>query len=306
MAHITDRFYNARWGVFNHYLGGRMSTGEDWNACVDSFDCEKLAATLHKMGAGYYFITLMQGRKYMCAPNETFDRIAGTKPGEACSKRDLVADLYDALSVYGIDLYLYYTGDGPYIDREIGARFGFVEPRRNITETFVKNWAAVLEEYALRYGDKVKGWWIDGCYSDMFGYTDALLQHYYDAVKRGNPEAIVSFNNGDAVREDVLDGRREPSLVKASSLEDFTSGEFQDFIYLPKQAFVDSSRSHMLIPLGIASNGGWCARGCKRDHAYIKDFVNHVHAAGGVVTIDIFVDLQGNLDDEQVNTLMGI
>ena len=71
---------------------------------------------LHEMGAGYYVITTMQGRKFMIAPNKTFDRIAGTKTGEACAARDLVQDLYQALSRYGIDLYLYFTGDGPYKD----------------------------------------------------------------------------------------------------------------------------------------------------------------------------------------------
>ncbi len=26
-------------------------------------------------------------------------------------------------------------------------------------------YASVLEEYAMRYGENVKGWWIDGCYA---------------------------------------------------------------------------------------------------------------------------------------------
>ena len=39
-----------------------------------------------------------------------------------------------------------------------------------MNDEFIEKWASVLEEYAVRYGDKVKGWWIDGCY-DYFGYT---------------------------------------------------------------------------------------------------------------------------------------
>ena len=126
MEQLSDRILSRRWGVFNHFLygnpGSEMPTGKDlsdWNAQVENFDVERVAHDLHEIGAGWYFITVMQGRKYMLAPNATFDRIAGTKPGEACAKRDLISDLYDALKKYDIDLYLYYTGDGPYKDVEI-------------------------------------------------------------------------------------------------------------------------------------------------------------------------------------------
>ena len=127
IAEAKKRMQSRRWGVFNHFLygepGSAMPGGpdlSDWNARVVLFDAERVAKDLHNIGAGYYFITLMQGRKYMCAPNDTFDAIAGTKPGEACAKRDLILDLSDALAKYDIDLYLYYTGDGPYKDVEIG------------------------------------------------------------------------------------------------------------------------------------------------------------------------------------------
>jgi hypothetical protein len=171
--HITDRLAGRKWGVFTHYLAGiqnnpanPMNQGAGhtgWNDCVNAFDVGKLADSLRRCGAGFYFITLMQGGETMIAPNATFDEIAGTKPGEACAERDLVAEIYEALEPLGIDLYLYYTGDGPYAHPEIGRRFGFTEPRdRGVTRDFVEKWAAVLEEYAVRYGDRVKGWWIDG------------------------------------------------------------------------------------------------------------------------------------------------
>jgi len=185
---------SRRWGVFNHFLCGNpdgpgaLQDGPDltdWNKRVELFDVERIAKDLHDIGAGYYFITLMQGRKYMCAPNATFDEIAGTKPGEACARRDLILDLSEALAKYDIDLFLYYTGDGPYRDAECGEKFGFLDPRKNVSMDFVQKWAAVLEEYAVRYGNRVKGWWIDGCY-DFFDYDQEKLTPYYDAVKKGN------------------------------------------------------------------------------------------------------------------------
>ena len=162
---IKDRFYGHKWGVFNHYLAvlqndprcaNSYGKQTDWDTLVNEFDVELVAKTLHEIGAKYYVITVMQGTKYMIAPNATFDKIAGTKPGEACSTRDLIADLYEALSGYGIDLFLYFTGDGPYKNHPEGDRFGFIGPQYGgVTREFVEKWSSVLEDYAVRYGDKI-------------------------------------------------------------------------------------------------------------------------------------------------------
>lgn len=308
MKHSTDRMYQKRWGVFNHFLfDGTKEEEYCWKDMVEHFDVEYVARTLKEMGAGYYFITLMQGRKFMCAPNAVFDEIAGTRPGEACSERDLVEDLYRELSKYNIDLYLYYTGDGPYKDEEIGRRFGYTEPRNyHMNMDFVRNWAKVLEEYAVRYADKVKGWWIDGCY-DYFGYTQELIEPYYQAIKKGNPDAVTAFNNAELIREECWGQDRKPKMKKWFAGEDFIAGEMNDFTYIPETAFVDGARAHLLIPIGTdEAEGGWRSRGVKRSHEYIKDYVNKVHTAGGMVTIDIFVDRRGHFDKEQVKVLKGI
>ena len=297
-----ERLYQRKWGVFNHYLYGAPSQTDkstaadpDWNRRVETVDVERIARTLHETGAGYYFITVMQGRKYMLAPNETYDRIAGTKPGEACARRDLILELALALKRYDIDLYLYYTGDGPHIDEEIGAKFGFVAPRTNVSMEFVQNWSAVLKEYAVRYGDLVKGWWIDGCY-EWFGYDDARMQLYQDAAKAGHPAAVVAFNNGV-----------KPELQKWFRDEEFVCGEFNDFVVIPKSRFIDGAQAHVLAPLGVSPDGsewnGWCKPGCKRDAAYMCDYVKRVNAAGGVVTIDIVIYADGSFDPEQIELL---
>ena len=306
--HITDRLYKKKWGVYNHYLQYLQNDTENphnlkrghlkWNECIDSIDVDLIARQLHEIGAGYYFITLMQGDPCLIAPNETFDRIAGTLPGEACARRDLVSELYEALSPYGIDLYLYYTGDGPYKNYDIGKKFGFTEPREvGVTAQFVEKWAAVLEEYAVRYGDKVCGWWIDGCYRDFFKYTDELLTPYYDACKKGNPNAIVSMNDGVFA-----------DYKKNYVNEDFVCGEFNDFTVIPPSRFVDGAQTFMLAPLGLPCPGkemygGWGRYGVKHDGAYMADFVKKVNAVGGVVTVDIAVNMDGSFDKEQIKVL---
>ena len=58
-------------------------------------------------GARYAVITMMQGTQYMIAPNAKFNELTGYAPGEACSTRDLVLDLWKALDAHGLKLMLY-------------------------------------------------------------------------------------------------------------------------------------------------------------------------------------------------------
>ncbi|MBE6778656.1 MAG: hypothetical protein E7541_04630, partial [Ruminococcaceae bacterium] len=149
--------------------------------------------------------------------------------------RDLMEELYQGLRRYDIDLYLYFTGDDPYKEEEIGVKFGFVEPRQNVTMDFVEKWSSVLREYSLRYGDKVKGWWLDGMYRQEFGYTQQLLAPYYRAVKEGNPEGIVSFNDGI-----------KPYFYRYYAEEEYTTGEQNDLSLVPTARFHDGAQAHVL------------------------------------------------------------
>ena len=301
MKKNIDRFYKSKWGVFSHYLNRiqnnpnfpnsyRLET--DWNTCVHDFDVKLMARQLHELGAGYYFITLMQGSAHMLAPNSTFDKIAGTKPGEVCSTRDLPMELADELAKYGIDLYLYFTGDGPYQHEEIGKKFGFVESRfENLNDEFIEKWASVLEEYAVRYGDKVKGWWIDGCY-DYFQYTNERLIPYKKAIEKGNPDAIVTFNNGE------LGGFRAQW-----DNEDYICGEATVLLRQPLNGrFENGKQNHILAPIGNAPHP------CDRwgapfeplyDEDYLFDYFEAVLQKGAVVTIDIATFRDGHFDPEQ-------
>lgn len=295
----TQRLHDAKWGVFVHFLGRGCRNAAEWNEKVDRFDVVGLADQLESCGAGFFFITVMQGDRWMCAPNATFDMIAGTKPGEACSRRDLPMELAGELGKRGIDLYLYYTGDGPYRDEKIGTRFGFGPKRGRVSRDFVERWASVLGEFSTRYGEKVKGWWIDGCYSDLkwgFGYTDELLALYAKSIRGGCPTSLVAMNNGD-----------KDYYARHYSGDDFTCGEFNDFYVLPRSRFIDGAQAFMLAPLGNYQSdhqwSSWCSPGCKRDGAYMRNFVRLANANGGVVAIDVHINEKGLIDGDQLSVL---
>ena len=59
--HKTDRFYNSKWGVFNHLFFALQLTEEQQKTMtvtefVDGIDTELIARQLHEMGVGYYFV----------------------------------------------------------------------------------------------------------------------------------------------------------------------------------------------------------------------------------------------------------
>ncbi len=307
-----------KWGIFNHYIctpgrdehfgGADLS---DWNRTVDSFDVDRLAYTLHELGAGYYFITLIHGSEYIIAPNETYERYMQVGNGELCPRRDLVEDLYKALSKYDIDLCLYFNCLSPFNDcfgeklrNTLGIK-GELKGQRDVLtindgETFIANWTAFLHEYAERYGDKIKMWWLDSCY-ERSGYTPERIKLYHDAIKSANPDALIAYN-----KDLVPPGGK---LVKYMDFEDFTCGEKIGFDLIPESGDVDGSLAHLLIPLGIrnpAFFGPWCASGTVYTNEEIKDYVHKVNAVGGIVTFDIRVLPDGSFDPTQVEALKGI
>ncbi len=291
----TDWFCDAGWGVFVHYLwdvqnvGGRENTQgkppTTWDALVREFDTEKFAEQVQETGAPYVFFTPMQRTRYLIAPNATYDRLTGYEPGEARSTRDLVADLYRSLDKRGIKLMLYWTGDGPREDAQAARGMGGWNGQ--VSDQYVRNWAAVAAEYSRRYGDKVKSWWVDGCYAHI-GYNEARWRVLSQGVKAGNPHAIIALNN--------------PAMAYANSstdCDDFTTGEVNEFADIPDDRWRDGKQFHVLSYLGR----DWGRPGCRHDLAFLADYVSQVNEAGGVVTIDIALFRDGSLDPKQVKLL---
>lgn len=312
----TDNMRKQKWGVFNHYLCTPGREGiygcdlSDWNATVDGFDVKKLARQLHEMGAGYYFITLVHGNEYMIAPNAAFDKLFGVDAGVLCPRRDLVLDIYDALQEYGIELGLYFNCLSPYNDtfgKTYRERIGITEDRiysqrdaldRLGGEAFVKSWSEVLREFAVRYGDKIKMWWLDSCY-DYAGYNGSLLKYYHDAIKAGNTDALIGFNNAELLLSNPN------GLKKTCEYESLTCGENNTFDYYPESGDVDGALTHLLIPLG--KERAFCGRWCSPDTDYtreaVRDYISKVNAVGGIVTVDIFVEPDGSFTDKQRDVL---
>ncbi|HEX2999482.1 MAG TPA: hypothetical protein VHR86_04515, partial [Armatimonadota bacterium] len=237
----TTWFREAKWGVLCHYLAAPPSsigegklTPDEWNRQVDGFDTKGLAAQLASAGVKYFYITIGQNTGYYCSPNATYDSFVPHHPSHL-SQRDLVSDLYDALAPEGIRLLVYLPSHAPAEDRAAAEglqctprwdasawqlRPGNYLAGPDVDErlsAFQRNWEAVIREWSLRWGKKVCGWWIDGCYhaDRMYRYPDAPnFRSFAEAMKAGNPDSIVAFNPGVKV-----------PVISHTPYEDYTAGE---------------------------------------------------------------------------------
>lgn len=302
----TAWFRAAGYGLFVHYLNElqnnpaalhSLGQSTSWNECVGAFDADRFAESVHQSGAGYAIFTTHQRTRFLIAPNRAFTEVTGYAPGEACSTRDLIADLATALARYNIPLMLYWTGNGPSADAQANARMGWKTP---IDDRWLEKWCSVAEEYGLRYGEKIAGYWVDGCYQKHGGlnYQDAQLARLVRALKTGNPKRIVALNPG-------------VELSAYSRHEDFTAGEQNSFALYPDSSALNGEQWHILSFLGQMRPdnylaAGWGEPGVRYPAPELADYIDTVNAAGGVVSIDVMLYRDGSLDRSQLETLRRI
>jgi lysophospholipase L1-like esterase len=264
----TNWFKDAKYGVFMHFLPGDAKG----LALVSEFDVQGLARQLETLGAKYFVITLGQNSGFFNAPNATYDQYTGYAPGERCSTRDLPLDLYRVLQPKGMRLMLYLPCQTPNQDARAQKAFGLAEGKKDqpIDLEFARKWAQVIQEWSDRYGDKVAGWWFDGGYEGVH-FNEAIARTYAEAVKHGNPNAIVTFNPG--VR-----------LIRHTQAEDYTAGELNEpFNVLPTSRWVEGSQWHALTYLGSQ----WSRRDTRHPTEKWVEWVSAVASKEGVVTLDM-------------------
>ncbi len=317
MAKRTDWFQRAGWGVFVHYLGtpdsspDGMETGElspaDWNRRVDSFDVQRFADTVKQTGAGYAIITIGQNSGHFCAPNAAYDSMVHDEESR-CSRRDLIEDLADAMNARGLRLMVYLPSGAPAgyqkaVDAlewvwgfEGGWPNGWGGKRTGLRlESFQRKWEQIIQEWSLRWGGKIGGWWIDGCY-----FADEMYRHeqqpnfesFASALRAGNPEAILAFNPGVTL-----------PVIRMCAEEDYTAGEIAEALPANPGASVEGAQLHLLSYLGTT----WCRGGQPRFSDELAGaYTAHVVKGGGVVSWDVPIESDGRIPDAFVRQLTAI
>ena len=243
---------DCRVGMFLHFLPG----GETADRLQKEFQVERLADQIVQAGADYFVLTMYQNSGWFNAPSAVYDKATGYKENERCSDRDIIMEMADAMARRGKKFFVYVTGQVPNRDARAQEAFGLeVGPRdQKITPEFASKWAEVFREWSLRYGTKVSGWWVDGCYA-WCDFNDGIAEIYRGALRAGNPDAVIAFNPG--VKRDEW------------ATSDFTAGEikvpFAEKNFAPKNA--GGQKEHILTFQGDSwggavprfSDGEWIA-----------------------------------------------
>ncbi|MDH4238279.1 MAG: alpha-L-fucosidase [Phycisphaerae bacterium] len=293
----------ARWGVMTHYLADwkalemkERMTVEKWNEMVGHFDVEALAEQLKSVGAGYYLITIGQNSGYYLAPNATYDRFVGIEPSR-CSRRDLVADLYDALHKREIRLMVYLPSGAPAGDRTAREALQWQNgPHRN--REFQLKWELVITEWSTRWGPKVAGWWFDGCYWPNTMYRTEQIPNFASfaaAARAGNSGSVVAFNPGVV-----------PRILSVTPHEDYTAGEISDPSRIEIRRAVggkiDGAQVHILSYLGER----WGMGRPRFAAEQVVRWSEGIRKQGGVITWDVPIQPNGLIDQPFINQLAAV
>jgi hypothetical protein len=284
----------AKFGVFVHYLG----EGPNWNERVKSFDVEKFANQLQQTNAGYLIFTLGQNSGYYCSPNATYEKYAGYKIGQRCSRRDLLMEIAEALAERRIRLMLYLPSRSPQRDKQAMASLRDVHERQPAPQEFTKRWSEVIAEWSLRYGKKISGWWFDGSYNTA-GWDDLSKPYNWNtwsaACRAGNPESILAFNPGTRI---------DKAFSSLTDQQDYTAGEQNKFQVTPQTNPAPKDLQwHILSFLGTR----WAAKdGPTNSDNYMIDYVHKINTLGGVVTIDVNVSADGTIYEPHLRQLIAI
>lgn len=295
----TDWLHQARWGLFTHYLADAASnlkpielSTDDWNRRIDAFDVDGLARQLADAHVPYFVITLGQNSGFYLSPNATYDNIVGRRPSRL-SKRDLIADLAAALTPRGIRLMAYLPGMAPASDALAKEKLeGKIDDRHSVLQ---RNWEAVIREWSLRWGKSLSGWWLDGPYEkEKYQHPDAPnYRSLAEALKAGNPDSLVSFNNG----------LRTP-LYSITEFEDYTPGEIErdlpvapgclpDYSRLRNfDRFLDGAQLHILTIMGE----WWGKHPLRFPDELTIAYTRFINSKGGTISWDAPLTQAGLID----------
>jgi hypothetical protein len=293
----------ARWGVMVHYLADWKVKDhnldmnvEKWNQLVAGFDANGLAGQLKSVGAGYLILTIGQNSGYYLAPNPTYDRLTGIKPSK-CSERDVMADVSAALRKHNLKLIAYLPSGAPSGDKVACQALQWQNGARPNKE-FQLKWEQVIRNWSVRWGDRIDGWWFDGCYWPNTMYRSKALPNFGSfaaAARAGNPQNVVAFNPG------VI-----PRLISVTPDEDYTAGEINDPTTVQIRRSADGKLDGTQIQVLSCLGSTW-GRGEPRftDEQAVQ-YSRNLHTNKAVITWDVPVQLDGRIAEPFLKQLRAV
>src|SRR5258705_10564191 len=178
----TDWLTKAGYGLMFHWTS--QSIGNDgainpFAQAVTDFPLDRVVEKVATTGAGYVLFTIGHAQPYCPAPLSSWEKY---HPGKT-TKRDLIAEMAQALNAKGIKLMCYFP-------THVVGKY----PKASSQE-FTQMTSDILKEFGERYGEKVVGYWFDGFYQCFEKYPDFSFRDFFKVCKAGNSNRIIAVNS---------------------------------------------------------------------------------------------------------------
>jgi hypothetical protein len=335
----SDRtvWMSGHYGLMCHWLfpGVMPKSGEPartLDEAVDHFNTIRLMEDIEATGAEWLIFTLGQNTGCYVSPNALMDALAGKGH---CSQRDLILEIATALHQRGKRFIAYLPCE---VRANTGLHQGFAWNAQEGTDQaeFQRLYTNMVEEWALRFGDLLDGWWFDGCYTwPIFHSKHMNWPLWFRAARGGNPKAALAFNDGS-----FCVGNLQPVIPEL----DYLSGEVETLIdgrirldrqidglhtHLPTERFVPGTKCqwHALLPVDSFWMHGARIPSWLPGHRFMEvpagvhsapmeppvypdeelaSFLKHCLSVGGAVTFNAGIYEEGYLGQETVRQLRRI
>jgi hypothetical protein len=325
-SHRAQWMVDGSYGVMTHYLlspGGETPEARtaELNRIIDGFDLDYFMKQFEESGADWLIFTIGQNTGYYNSSNCVLDRFL---PGHT-PKRDLILEIAQRVKKLNKRFICYSPAEVRLHKPDILNAFGWDPDDQT---HFLKRYLLFIRAYSEKFGLSCDGWWFDGCYESIH-HGKWNWQDWCDAIRAGNPNSIVAFNDGAFCL----------ALVKPiTPLEDYHPGEVHllhdgkivlgyppswEFkyaengrlifdekvskLYMPDSRFIDGVQWHALAPIDSTFNPSVPATACHYSDEELLKFILGCKAVGGAVTLNVPINVNnGHISEETAAQLKRI
>ncbi|MDY3929749.1 MAG: glycoside hydrolase family 88 protein [Clostridia bacterium] len=299
---------NAEWmsgkyGIMVHFLSKIGGVGGEKklspNEMAEKFDVKAFADEIEKMGASWIIFPFGQNTGYYWSENPYIEEKI---PGR-CTRRDLIVEIADEVTARGIRFIAYLPTEMDFQEEDMRKAFAWNESSGK--EHFMENWMSVIRYYSNKLGDKLSGWWYDGCYNSVEkSFTNTKdwsnsrfdKEKWFEASRAGNPNAVIAMCTGANLMQYVFED------------EDYLPGESNDLIHYPWNYESKDKQWHVLTWLDCfwMLEKGQQMPDPRFSNKVLYDYVRKCTDKKGAVTLNIGIFEDGTLSRKTVKQVEGL
>jgi len=228
-------------------------------------------------------LTIGHAQSYCPGPIKAWEKY---HPGKT-TRRDLIAEMADALNAKGIKLMCYLN---------VASLAGY--PRSG-EEEFTRTMTEVVTEFGEHYKEKVSGYWFDCCYQAKEKYPGFSFREFFKTCKAGNPNRIVTLNSW--------------IYPNVSEWQEFWAGETTSPVGLPVNGTTQANGpgAGLRYQALLIMEPYWVQQRVDMPKPrftaqQLGDYISQCKAKGGAVTINLGMYQDGTVDPNAVKVLKDV